>query len=282
MSVINSNVSALYSQGALAVNSRKMATAMEQLSTGNRINSSKDDAAGMAIGQTMTSQIRGLSMAVRNINDGINMLQTADGALTEQANMLQRMRELAVAATNSTYSVAQRGYMDTEYKALSTQIGNIASQTKWNGQVLLTAASGTATFQFQAGAFSGETISVTASAMTVTGLAYATGIGDSTVVSSVASGMVAAAAAIDGLDDAIIILSNYRANLGATMNQLSFAVDNLSNVVQNSTASRSQITDTDYAVTTTQLAKSQIIQQAATAMLAQANQQPQSVLALLK
>lgn len=282
MSVINSNVSALYSQNALAVNSRKMATAMEQLSTGSRINSSKDDAAGMAIGQTMTSQIRGLSMSVKNANDGINMLQTTDGAMIEQTNMLQRMRELAVQGTNSTYSVAQRGYMDTEYKALSTQIGNIASQTKWNGQVLLTAATGAATFSFQVGAFNAETISVTTQAMTVTGLAYATGIGDSSIATTVALGTAAATAAISGLDAAINTIASYRATIGAGINQLNYAADNLNNVIQNTTASRSQIVDTDYATATTQLAKSQIIQQAATAMLAQANQQPQSVLALLK
>ena len=141
MSVINTNIGALYSQNAMKTNSRAMNTVMEQLSTGTRVNSAKDDAAGLAIGQNMTSQIRGLNQSVRNLNDGINMMQTAEGAMVEQSNMLQRMRELAVQSMNGTYSDVQRGYMDQEFQALSTQTNKIALDTNWNGQTLLNATS---------------------------------------------------------------------------------------------------------------------------------------------
>ena len=277
MSVINTNVSALYAQNALKTNSRAMNTAMQQLSTGSRINSAKDDAAGLAIGQNMTSQVRGLNQAVRNANDGINMLQTAEGAMVEVSNMLQRMRELAVQASNGTYSTTQRGYLQKEFSALSSQITSINTQTKWNGTAVLSAA----TTKFQVGAASGQTVSVIVSATTLAVL----GISGATFTLSgatVASGITNASSAITNLDSALGKINTQRANLGATINRLAYAADNLTNISSNLTASRSTIMDTDYAIATTQLSKTQIIQQAATAMLAQANQQPQSVMALLK
>ncbi len=270
MSVINTNVSALYSQNALKTNTRTMNTAMEQLSTGTRINSAKDDAAGLAISQNMTSVIRGLNMAVRNLNDAVNMVQTADGAMNEQTNMLQRMRELAVQASNGTNSSSQVGYLNTEFQALVTQIGAISSQTTWNGMNLLNA---TSTFSFQSGATSGQTISVVVTSMGTASLGVATASISSTTF---------AAAAIATLDTAMNSINSQRATLGASMNQMAYAADNLTNVSANTTTSRSTIMDTDYALATTQLAKNQIIQQAATAMLAQANQQPSAVMALLK
>ena len=282
MSVINTNVSALYSQNAMKINSRAMSTAMEQLSTGSRVNSAKDDAAGLAIGQNMTAQIRGLNQAVRNANDGINMLQTAEGALVEQSNMLQRMRELAVQASNGTYSSAQRGYLDTEFTALINQIDSIASTTTWNGQYVLTGSgfngpssttTGSGMFEFQVGQSSGQTITVTISGMSSSALGISV-LGVSTA--SDASGALAT------IDDALDTINNTRATLGANINRLTYAADNLTNISANVTASRSSIMDTDYATASTQLSKTQIIQQASTAMLAQANQQPQSVLALLK
>ncbi len=279
MSVISTNVSALYSQNAMKVNARDMSSAMQQLSTGSRINSAKDDAAGLAIGQSMTSQIRGLNQAVRNANDGVNMMQTAEGAMVEQSNMLQRMRELAVQASNGTYSSAQRTYLNTEFSALTTQIGKIATETTWNGQKLLDATntnsiSGTAgKFEFQSGQASGQTIGVTITAMTTTGLGI-TGLGVSTASS--------ASSAITTIDSALDTINNQRATIGAGINQLTYAADNMTNISSNVAASRSSIMDTDYALASTQLSKTQIIQQASTAMLAQANQQPQSVLALLK
>lgn len=270
MSVINTNVSALYSQNALKTNTRTMNTAMEQLSTGTRINSAKDDAAGLAISQNMTSVIRGLNMAVRNLNDAVNMVQTADGAMIEQTNMLQRMRELAVQASNGTNSSSQVGYLNTEFQALVTQIGAISSQTTWNGMNLLNA---TSTFSFQSGATSGQTISVVVTSMGTASLGVSTASISSTAY---------AAAAIATLDTAMNSINSQRATLGASMNQMAYAADNLTNVSANTTTSRSTIMDTDYALATTQLAKNQIIQQAATAMLAQANQQPSAVMALLK
>ena len=281
MSVINTNVSALYSQNAMKTNARSMNTAMEQLSTGTRINSAKDDAAGLAIGQSMTSQIRGLNQAVRNANDGVNMMQTAEGAMVEQSNMLQRMRELAVQASNGTYSSAQRGYLDTEFQALITQIDNIASQTTWNGQSLLT---GTNTnfisgvsgdFQFQIGQASGQTLTVNIGDMS-TGTS---GLNVGTLDVTTASG---ASTAITTIDTALDTINLQRAAIGAGINQLGYAADNMTNISANVTQSRSTIMDTDYALATTQLAKTQILQQASTAMLAQANQQAQGVMALLK
>ncbi len=270
-SVINSNVSALYSQNALKANARVMSQAMEQLSTGTRINSAKDDAAGLAISQTMTAQIRGLNQAVRNANDGINMLQTADGAMIEQSNMLQRMRELAVMSANATYSDIQREHANSEFAALIEQIDAIASQTTWNSLYVLDSAA--AGYDYQVGANKGETITVVVGDMTKTGL----NIDDLTI-----STIEDAANAIQTIDEALGLINDSRAVVGAGINRLTYAVDNLANISQNTVASRSSIMDTDYAMATTQLAKSQIIQQAAIAMLAQANQQPQSVLALLK
>ena len=272
MSVINTNVSALYSQGALKTNERALSTVMQQLSTGSRVNSAKDDAAGLAIGQTMTAQIRGLNQAVRNLNDSINMMQTAEGAMTEVSNMLQRMRELAVQSSNATYSTTQRGYMQTEFDALSTQISKVGNETLWNGIKVL--ASAGVSFVYQAGAAANQTITATlATEMTATGLSINTlSVGTSTT----------APAAITALDTAIGLVSTQRASFGAVINQMAYGADNLTNISSNTTASRSTIMDTDYAQATTQLAKSQIIQQAATAMLAQANQQPQGMMALLK
>jgi len=281
MSVINTNVSALYSQNAMKANTRAMNTAMEQLSTGVRINSAKDDAAGLAIGQSMTSQIRGLNQAVRNANDGINMMQTAEGAMTEQSNMLQRMRELAVQSSNGTYSSAQRVYLDAEFSALITQIGKISTETTWNGQQVL---AGTNTnsiagisgdFEFQVGQAAGQTLSVSIGNMG-TGTS---GLAISSLAISTASG---ASAAMTTIDAALEKINLQRATIGAGINQLTYAADNMTNIAANVTQSRSTIMDTDYALATTQLAKTQILQQASTAMLAQANQQAQGVMALLK
>ncbi len=278
MPVINTNVSALLAQQAQTKNAREMSAAMQQLSTGSRINSAKDDAAGQAIGQTMTAQVRGLNQAIRNVNDGVNLAQTADGALGETANMLQRMRELAVQSSSGTYSNTQRGYLQTEFTALASQIDKVASETTWNGMTVLTGTTGstaTGTFTFQSGQASGQSISVSITSMTLTGLSMtALAVG----ISSAASAM----SAIASLDTAIGLVNTERAKIGAGINQMTYAADNLTNISGNIQASRSTIMDTDYATASTQLSKAQIIQQASTAMLAQANQQPQSVLALLK
>ena len=244
MVAINTNVSATYSQNALVKNTRAMSTAMQQLSTGTRINSAGDDAAGLAISQNMTSQIRGLNMAVRNLNDGINMMQTAEGAMIEQSNMLQRMRELAVQANNGTYSDTQRSYLSLEFEALATQIGKIATETKWNDTCLLAGTSGTAAvtgtgtaaFTYQTGQASGQTISVTITAMTLAGLGLGSVGGVSTAASSAGS--------IALIGSALEKINLQRAAIGAGINQMEFAADNVTNISSNTTQSRSTIMDT--------------------------------------
>ena len=273
-SVINTNTSAQYAQDALKVNSKTMATAMQQLATGNRINAAKDDAAGLSIGQNMTSQVRGLNQAVRNVNDGINLLQTADGALVETSNMLQRMRELAVQSSNATNSASQRVYLNNEFKSLQVEITRIADNTTWNNAKVFGPSAATAlTLTFQAGILSGQTIGVTLSAMDATGLAVNT---------ESLTTFTASQSAITTIDASIEMVNSARSTMGATMNQLSYSADNMVNISTNIAASRSTIMDTEYATASATLSKAQIIQQAATAMLAQANQQPQSVLSLIK
>ena len=284
-STINTNVNALFAQNASTVNSRAMSTAMQQLSTGSRINSAKDDAAGLGISQNMTAQVRGLNQAVRNVNDGISMMQTTEGGLVEVSNMLQRMRELAVQAMNGTYSNTQRGYLNVEFQQLGSQINRISSDTKWNDQTLLNKSvvtngqSVTGTFVYQAGNSSGQTVTVVIGKMDMVGLGLTNASGTTTV--SIASGAVAGTA-LTKISSALESINSQRATIGAAINRMAYAADNLTNVSSNATQSRSTIMDTDYALATTQLAKTQIIQQAATAMLAQANQQPQQVMALLK
>ena len=273
MPVINTNVSAQYAQDALKVNSKAMSTAMQQLGTGNRINAAKDDAAGLSIGQNMTSQIRGLNQAVRNVNDGINLLQTADGALVETSNMLQRMRELAVQSSNGTNSTSQRSYLDNEFSSLKQEITRISQNTTWNQANLFGSAGASAEFTFQAGILSGQTITIALSAMDVSGLGIDT---------AAITGFTSAQSAITSVDAAIETVNSTRSRMGATMNQLSYSADNMTNISTNIAASRSTVMDTDYATASATLSKTQIIQQAATAMLAQANQQPQSVLSLIK
>lgn len=279
---INTNVNSLYAQTAITNNNVAQSKAMQQLSTGMQINQASDNSAGLAVSQSMTEQINGLGQAITNANDGINMLQTADSAMSTQQQMLQTMFTLATQAANGTYSSNQRSYMNTEFTSLASQITNIASQTTWNGMSVLTgttAASGGAgttsagKVNFQVGGTSGFTISVTISGMT----------GSKLGVSGVSIGTAADASTALGLvDTALTTINNQRSLVGAGVNQLTFASQDLTNVQQNITTSRASITDTNYAQASTNLSRSQIIAQAATAMLAQANQQSQSVLTLLK
>ena len=288
MSVINTNVNSLVAQNAVNANARALSSAMEQLSTGKRINGSKDDAAGLSISQIMTAQIRGLNQAVRNANDGVSLLQTADGAMIEQTNMMQRMRELAVQSASDTVTPDQKVYLDKEYQALLAEIDRIGAATQWNGKNLLDATGGTAgagTYVFQVGANASQSISVALGKARTDGilstLASTKIVNDSTGAAPTTS-TTEATAAITAIDAALKASNNQRAAIGAGINQLTYAADNLTNISMNTAASRSRIEDTDYATASTELARTQIIQQAATAMLAQANQSPQSVLALLK
>jgi flagellin len=282
--VINTNIHSLNASNALKVNNRAMANAMEQLSTGQRINSASDDAAGLAVSQVMSAQIRSMNMAVRNANDGISLAQTAEGALVEISNMLQRMRELAVQAANGTLNGPQRGYLDTEFAALSEQITNTVNNTTWNGLKLLDHSNSNGTFIIQTGASANETITITVNQLTVDNAnqrvrsLYNDTAGNSRNIKTATD----AGGAITAVDGALGIVNGARASLGAVINRLTSSADNLTNISQNLSESRSRIADTDYAAATTELARTMIIQQAGTAVLAQANQMPQTVLALLR
>jgi flagellin len=409
MSVINTNVNSLIAQQSLSVNNRKLSDAMESLSTGKRITTAGDDAAGLAIADKMTASIRGLNQAVRNANDAISMVQTGEGAMVEMTNMLQRMRELAVQSANDTNTSDDRNFLDQEFQSLKNEVNRVARNTQWNGMNLLdgtfarnvgetlsqTAAGTTISgeFRFQVGAnanqivkhsfadfddqaavaqvgtitltedvnlasttYSGAAIgsgaalritvnntvlsitpasatSATAAALVtlavsainensaLSQLVKATGSSGTLTLTSLMNGteftvmtstnnsnsplgyqtttynstrgwsVIAGAGvqnqtdsqkAIQTMDAALQIVNKQRSNAGATINRLTYAADNLTNISTNTAASRSRILDADYAKTTTELARTQILQQAATAMLAQANQNPQSVLALLK
>lgn len=403
MSVINTNIKSLISQNAMVKNNRDLSTAMQQLSTGKRINSAKDDAAGLAISARMTSQIKGLDQAVRNGNDAVSMLQTTEGAMIEMTNMLQRMRELAVQSSNDTYTEIDRGYLDLEFQQLKSEVNRITKDTEWNGMPILdgTVQNDDSTFgkfEFQVGANDGQIITHTISNMgfrsdpglvtfeitqpnveedsaadppvdavaqvsqltlsgtfmaddeieftvdgvTVNYTVLAEDLGGADNDANLANIAAKLASAIDTdalsdagvtsssntlvftagtpgtafegesaitlakddgaltnlrsltvlnntdsnetlreLDVALNRISTERAGLGAAMNRLTYAVDNLTNVSQNTSESRSRIMDADYAKASSELARTQIISQAATAMLAQANQAPQSVLKLL-
>jgi flagellin len=272
MPVINTNMSATLTANALTKNERAMSQSMERLSTGLRINSAADDAAGLAIASKMTSQINGLNQAVRNSNDAISMLQTADGAYIEVSNMLQRMRELSVQAATGTNTAGDITNLNLEFNALGSSIDSIVANTQWNGMKVLDGTGGsTGTFTFQVGANATQTLAVN--------------FGDADAAGSkikIATALTTSVGSIAAVDDALGEVATQRATYGAAINSLEHTVDNLTNVSQNSAASRSRIQDADYAAETTELARTQIIQQAGTAMLSQANQQAQSVLALLK
>jgi len=396
MTTINTNVSSLLAKNALVANERSMSTAMERLSTGVRINSAKDDAAGLAIAAKMTSQIKGLDQAVRNANDAVSLIQTAEGALIETSNMLQRMRELAVQASSDTNTLTDRTALNQEFVSLRSEINRVAQNTQWNGTNILTKQGGSNSdgiHKFQVGANANQTIdltignyqtnsssqtavatvatttsgssqgataaaqvstfkiendvavgdvfsltvgdksfthTVTALAATavlsrdavfnamIAGIGTVAGVGASETtttsgakvqtftasstafgsnsfnISSGAGGLLSginassittaanANSAVAAVTTALATVNTGRSEMGATMNRLQYAADNLANVARNATESRGRVMDADYAKETTELARTQIIAQAGTAMLAQANQMKQTVLSLLK
>ena len=314
MSVINTNVSANIASNAILRNDRAMGTAMERLSTGLRINSAKDDAAGLAISSRMKAVVSGLEMAAKNANDAISMLEVAEGATLEISNMLIRMRELAVQSASGTYSGTDRDAMDLEFGALLEEIDRVAKDTTWNtmsilnGNDVYTAAGVATSVDIQLGAnatqkmtleFKSWVPSVTVDAQSAVNGAGNNGQDNFAAAKSSAFGEAslywgggpaainidtadAAEWAIDQLDKAILGASGERAKYGAYMSRLEHSSDNLLNVAQNTDQSRSRIEDADYAVETSELARTQIISQAATAMLAQANQAKQGVLQLLQ
>jgi len=282
MTVINTNVASLNAQAALATNQRGLNKAMEQLSTGKRINGAADDAAGLAIASKMTAQIRGLNQAVRNANDAISMVKTAESSTNEITNMLQRMRELSVQSANDTNTDDDRAALQLEFDALRTEINRIGETTEWNGMKILDGSAGAnadGDIVFHVGASSGA-----GNQITVTFKDFQTGSGDVTnaIDTDDISDQAGATTAIDNIDTALKNVNEQRGTFGAVVNRLQYTVDNLTNISTRTAESRSRIEDADYSQATTELAKRQIIQQAATAMLAQANQQPQAVLSLLK
>ncbi|PZO92012.1 MAG: flagellin FliC [Sphingomonas sanxanigenens] len=269
MTVISTNTAALRAQNGSRMATDALNTAMERLSTGKRINSAKDDAAGLAIATSMTSQIKGMNQAIRNANDGISMAQTAEGSLNEVSNMLQRVRELAVQSASGTYSDADRTNLQTEVTELGAQIDDILSNSKFNGVTLFGTAD--TTIDIQTGSENGDTVT-----LTITGLDVSAASGAD--ISTVAG----ANSAMDDVKDALQAVNTTRASLGAGQSRLSSVVNNLTNNVNNLSDARSRIEDADFSAETTNLAKAQILSQASTAMLAQANQSQSNVLTLLR
>ncbi len=289
MAVVNTNIAASLAQASLMKNERALGTAMEQLSTGKKINSAGDNAAGLAISTRMSSQIRGLDAAIRNANDAISMINTAEGALDEITNMLQRMRELGVQAATGTTDSADRTYLQAEFAALRTEIDRIADNTKWNGRNILDGSAGgsagasTVAFGIGQDGTAAQTLSTSFGNFSATTSGALSGLASKVITgTTIASAIAVSASAVAEIDIVIGDVSSQRATFGAVSNRLTHTVDNLTNVKTNSEASRSRILDTDYAAATSELARTQIIQQAGTAMLAQANQLPQTVLALLQ
>ncbi len=278
MSVINSNISAVVAQHAMAANQRDLTTAMTRLSTGKRVNGSADDASGVAIGNKLGTRISSLNMAVRNANEGISLLQTADGAAGTLSDMLFRMRELAIQSSNDTNSSSNRSALQTEMSALQSQITNILSNTEWNGMKALKGEAGSAgTVSFQVGASTADAFTVDMSSLDTGSLANA-----QTSVSVNIATRSGATHALSTIDDALTEIDQARTIWGATANRLVYAADNASNVSMNTSASRSRIIDADYAQTTADLARAMILDQAGAAMLTQANQKPMYVMALLR
>jgi flagellin len=277
---INTNLNSLNAQRNLNMSQASLATSMQRLSSGLRVNSAKDDAAGLAIAERMNTQVRGMNVAIRNANDGISLAQTAEGALGKIGENLQRMRELAVQSANDTNGASDRTALDNEYKQLADENARIISNTTFNGQALLTGAGGTGgVFTFQVGANSSvdNQISITTSDI-------ATPMGTNTQGAAATLGATAATAltAMGDLDAALTAVNGARSTLGASQSRFDAVISNLQVAAENQTAARSRIMDADFAAETANLSRAQILQQAGTAMVAQANQLPQQVLQLLK
>ncbi len=276
MSVINTNISAIRAANASNAANKMLGTAMDRLSSGKRINSAKDDAAGLAIATSMTAQVRGMNQGIRNANDGISMAQAAEGALGEVSNMLQRVRELTVQGSNGTYSADDKTRMSSEVTQLQSQITDVLGNTEFNGTKLFDGSAGTlGVVTIQVGANPNDTID-----MTFGDVGAGTGMTAALAVNLTA--LTGTGAELTSIDDALDEVSTLRANLGASQNRLESAVNTLTNNSANLSDARSRIEDADYSAETTAMAKAQILSQASTAMIAQANQSQQNVLSLLK
>ncbi|MBC3437619.1 flagellin FliC [Pseudomonas sp. BW16M2] len=279
---VNTNTTSLGVQKNLNRASDALSTSMTRLSSGLKINSAKDDAAGLQIATRMTSQIRGQTMAIKNANDGISIAQTAEGAMQEQTNMLQRMRELANQSRNDSNSTLDREALDKEFQSMLKEIDRIASSTELNGKKLLNGSSGVMTFQVGSniGSDNQITISLSSSMSTGTGGALS-GLNGKAITGTSANIEANFTAAMSAIDDALQAINTSRADLGAAQNRLTSTINNLQNVNENAEAARGRVQDTDFAAETAQLTKQQTLQQASTSVLAQANQLPSAVLKLL-
>ena len=274
MSSINTNVMSLNAQRNLMASSGSLATSMQRLSSGLRVNSAKDDAAGLAIAERMNAQVKGMNVAIRNANDGISLAQTAEGALGKVGDALQRMRELAVQSANGSNSDADRTNLDAEYQQLSSEVTRVLTGTKFNGSDLLSTAD-SKTFQVGATTDATDQIAVATSDLTA-------GSGVTAVTAGSITSATNATTAMDNLDTAIDEITSARATFGAVQNRFDSVIANLAVASENQAASRGRIMDADFATETSNLSRGQILQQAGTAMVAQANQIPQGVLSLLR
>ncbi|MEP6875175.1 MAG: flagellin domain-containing protein [Burkholderiales bacterium] len=275
---INTNLISMNAQRNLNMSQSALSTSMQRLSSGLRVNSAKDDAAGLAIAERMNSQVRGMNVAVRNANDGISLAQTADGALASVGDSLQRMRELAVQALNSTNSGSDKDSLNQEFQQLGSEIGRVLAGTSFNGAAILGGSAGALTFQVGANTTANDSITITTTNMTTdASITAVTGaVIDSTTSTATLNTVV------NNIDAAINDVNGKRAVFGASQNRFNAVVSNLQSSVENQSAAASRITDADFASETANMSRSQILQQAGTAMVAQANQLPQSVLKLLQ
>ena len=278
--VIGTNISSLNAQRNMVSSQASLAQSMQRLSSGLRINSAKDDAAGLAIAERMNAQVRGMNVAVRNSNDGISLSQTAEGALSKVGDSLQRMRELAVQARNSTNSDDDKDSLNKEFEQLQSEITRVLGGTAFNGKKILGADATDLTFQVGANTTTDDVITVSTTDMTadttITAVTAGTAVIDNTADAT------AIATVIDDIDTAIDTVNNKRAEFGATQSRFDAVISNLQQSVENQSAARSRIMDADFASETANLSRSQILQQAGNAMVAQANQAPQQVLSLLR
>ena len=279
MAVINTNIMSLNAQRNLSATQSALATSVQRLSTGLRVNSAKDDAAGLAIAERMNTQVRGMNVAIRNANDAISLSQTAEGALSKINDMGQRMRELAVQSANATNSDSDRQNLDAEYQALAEEIKRNLAGAAFNGTKLFATA---AALTFQVGANAATTDQITINTENLAGDAKFTAvIGNNNKPDGIAT-VTAASAALGKLDDMLALVNSKRAEFGATQNRFEAVIQTLQVSAENQTAARSRIMDADFASETASLTRSQVLQQAGTAMLSQANSLPNNVLSLLR
>ncbi len=282
--IINTNLASLNAQRNLTTSQSSLNTSLQRLSSGLRVNSAKDDAAGLSIATRMDAQVKGQTVAIRNANDAISLAQTAEGALGKITDALQRMRELAVQSANATNESGDRDNLQAEFKQLQEEITRITEGTKFNNKALFNGSAGSLTFQVGAGTTAQDTITVSEINLT-SGSSTASDVAAAAATGTVAiSGATAdsATAAIDAIDDALDAVNTSRATLGAVQNRFESVISSLQVSVENQSAAKSRILDADFAAETANLTKAQILQQAGTAMLAQANSVPNNVLTLLR